>query len=91
VQKDVNCFRAVNLKTKPLNLYIIVIQIVGVVFYAFFSAAYILAIPSINVLSGEPIFKVPLTVFGILFVALILASIVLSIAKNKKSSLSYQS
>jgi hypothetical protein len=54
-------------------------------FYAVFSAAYILSIPTTKVLSGEAIFKVPLTVFGVLFIVLILVSLVIA-ATNKKNS-----
>jgi hypothetical protein len=61
-----------------LAIFLFVAQGIGAIFYAVFSAAYILAIPSINVLSGEPVFKWPLTVFGVLFVILILVSLVVS-------------
>jgi len=54
-------------------------QGIGAVFYAVFSAAYILAIPSTHVLSGEPVFKWPLTVFGVLFVILVLVSLLVSV------------
>jgi len=77
--------RVSNIKIKSLSLYIIAVQVVGVAFYGVFSAAYILSIPSTKVLSGEAIFKVPLTVFGILFIVLILASMVIALAKNEKS------
>jgi len=66
------------LNTKQLAIFLFVAQGIGAIFYAVFSAAYILAIPSINVLSGEPVFKWPLTVFGVLFVILILVSLVVS-------------
>ncbi len=73
-----------NIKTKSLSLYIYAVQIIGAAFYAVFSAAYILSIPTTKVLSGEAIFKVPLTVFGVLFIVLILVSLVIA-ATNKKS------
>ena len=66
------------MNTKQLAIFLFVAQGIGAIFYAVFSAAYILAIPSINVLSGEPVFKWPLTVFGVLFVILILVSLVVS-------------
>jgi hypothetical protein len=65
------------LKTKELAIFLFVAQGIGAVFYAVFSAAYILAIPSIHVLSGEPVFKWPLTVFGLLFIILIFVSLVI--------------
>jgi hypothetical protein len=66
------------LKAKELAAYLFLAQGIGAVFYAVFSAAYILAIPSTKVFSGEPVFKWPLTVFGVLFVILILTSLLLS-------------
>jgi len=68
---------------KKLGWYILVVQAIGTIFYAVFSAAYILAIPSINVLSGEPIFKIPMTIFSIFFVVLILISLVIGIVNKK--------
>ncbi len=69
---------------KRLSWYILVVQAIGALFYAVFSAAYILAIPSINVLSGEPIFKIPMTIFSVLFVVLILISLVIGTLYKKK-------
>lgn len=74
------------IKIKSLGLYVIVVQIIGVAFYAVFSSAYILAIPSTKVLSGEAIFKVPLIIFGVLFVALILVSLAVAWQKNRKAA-----
>ena len=64
--------RFYRLNIKQLAVFLFVAQGIGAAFYAVFSAAYILAIPSIEVLSGEPVFKWPLTVFGVMFVILIL-------------------
>ena len=58
-----------------MSWYILIVQVIGTIFYVVFSAAYILAIPSINVLSGEPVFKIPMTIFSVLFVILILVSL----------------
>lgn len=68
---------------KRLSGYILIVQAIGTLFYAVFSAAYILAIPSINVLSGEPIFKIPMTIFSVLFVVLILISLVIGTLYKK--------
>ena len=68
---------------KRLSWYILIVQAIGALFYAVFSAAYILAIPSINVLSGEPIFKIPMTIFSVLFVVLILISLVIGTLYKK--------
>ena len=68
---------------KRLSWHILIVQAIGALFYAVFSAAYILAIPSINVLSGEPIFKIPMTIFSVLFVVLILISLVIGTLYKK--------
>ena len=68
---------------KRLGWYILTVQAIGAAFFAVFSAAYILAIPSINVLSGEPIFKIPMTIFGVLFVVFILISLVIGTLHKK--------
>ena len=68
---------------KRLGWYILLVQAIGAIFYVVFSAAYILAIPSINVLSGEPIFKIPMTIFSVLFVVLMLVSLVIGAVYKK--------
>jgi hypothetical protein len=68
---------------KRLGWYILIVQALGAIFYAVFSAAYILAIPSINVLSGEPIFKIPMTIFSVLFVVFMLISLVIGTVYKK--------
>jgi hypothetical protein len=51
----------------------------GAVFFAVFLASYALALPSNQVLHGQPIFRIPLSIFGALFLALTAISAVLSI------------
>jgi hypothetical protein len=69
---------------RQLKWYIFLVQGIGAIFYGVFSAAYILTLPSTRVLSGEPIFKVPLTIFSIMFVALILFSLAVGAAYRQK-------
>jgi hypothetical protein len=54
-------------------------QGIGAVFFAVFLASYALALPSNLVLHGEPIFRIPLSIFGALFLALTAIAIGLSI------------
>jgi hypothetical protein len=54
-------------------------QGIGAVFFAVFLASYALALPSNLVLHGQPIFRIPLSVFGGLFLALTAIAILLSI------------
>jgi len=73
-----------DLKRKNLNLFLLVTQLAGVIFYGVFSAAYILALPSLNVLTGVAIFHLLLSVFGGLFLILIVVAVVLSFAVKMK-------
>jgi hypothetical protein len=54
-------------------------QGIGAAFFAVFLASYALALPSNLVLHGEPIFRIPLSIFGALFLALTAIAIALSI------------
>jgi hypothetical protein len=60
-------------------------QVVGLVFYGVFSAVYILALPSIYILTNNPILHLLLTVFGGLFLALAVVSAVIAIVAKKNS------
>ena len=53
----------------------LMVQAVGAIFYCVLSAAYFIPFPSFQVLIGEPVFKLLLTVFGGAFLVLTLASL----------------
>jgi hypothetical protein len=53
-------------------------QAIGAIFFAVFLASYALALPSNLVLHGEPIFRIPLSIFGGLFLALTAIAILVS-------------
>ena len=55
------------LKRSQLNLLLYVTEALGILFYAILSAAYYIVIPSTKVLIGEPIFKVPITILGLIY------------------------
>jgi hypothetical protein len=59
---------------------------IGAVFVSIFIAAYLLGLPSTEVRHSEPIFRTALSIFGILFVILVLATLLLSfyIKKNRE-------
>jgi hypothetical protein len=67
------------LKINHLTLLVFLTQGIGAVFFAVFLASYALALPSNLVLHGQPIFRIPLSIFGALFLALTAISAVLSI------------
>ncbi len=71
------------IKKKWLSSFLYLAQAIGIVFYVVFSAAYILPIPSTHVLTGEPIFHSLLSIFGGLFLILIIAALMLfALAKH---------
>jgi hypothetical protein len=66
------------LKTNNLARYAFLTQAIGAIFFAVFLASYALALPSNQVLHGEPIFRTTLSIFGGLFLALTAIAILLS-------------
>jgi len=84
--KILNCYnkkaskeRLLRLKRNKLARLVLLTQGIGAIFCAIFLASYALALPSNQVLHGQPIFRIPLSIFGGLFLALIAISVVLSI------------
>jgi hypothetical protein len=74
------------LRKDQLRTLVLLTQGLGAVFFAVFWSAYFFALPSINVLSGEPIFKLLLSFFGGLFLLLTIALVVYSAAVNRRKS-----
>jgi hypothetical protein len=66
------------LKNKQLVSFQLLVEGIGAVFSGVFLAAYLLALPSNDVLHTTPIYHELLAIFGGLFLVLILASLVLS-------------
>jgi hypothetical protein len=54
-------------------------QGIGIVFYCIFSAAYYLTLPSNETLVGDPNFRTSMSIFGGLFLILIIGSLVASV------------
>jgi len=72
---------------KRITNLLLAVQGVGAVFAGIFLAAYLGGMfmkPSTTVLHSEPAFKIPLTVFGIVLLVLILATVVLAVSSNRK-------
>jgi hypothetical protein len=74
------------LRKDQLNTLVLLTQGLGAVFFAVFWAAYFFALPSINVLSGEPFFKISLSVFGGLFLLLTIVLVTYSVTVNWRKS-----
>jgi len=74
------------LKTNQIGRIVLLTQGIGAVFFAVFWAAYAFALPSNHVLHGEAIFKIPISIFGGLFVMLTIALLVLSFIWNRRKN-----
>jgi TRAP-type C4-dicarboxylate transport system permease small subunit len=63
--------------------WVLIAQGLGAVFFAVFFASYTLALPSNRVLHGELIFKIPISIFGGLFLLFSVLLLVYSFAKRR--------
>ena len=59
-------------------------QGVGAVFVAVFLGAYLGGLPSTDVLHSEPIFRIPLIIFGTAFLILILSTVIMAAYLKKR-------
>jgi Zn-dependent protease with chaperone function len=72
------------LTDKRISAFLYTTQGVGIIFIAFFLAAYLGGLPSTNVLHSEPAFRIPLTILGVVLLILFLFAIVI-FAFSKKN------
>jgi len=66
------------MKRSRLSWLVVLTQAIGTLFFAVFLASYALALPSNQVLHEHPIFRVPLSIFGGLFLTLTTATLLIS-------------
>jgi hypothetical protein len=67
--------------------FVLLTQGIGAIAFAVFIASYALALPSNQVLHGEPVFRIPLQIFGGLFILLTATALIISyLAKPKEQS-----
>jgi hypothetical protein len=74
------------LSDKKLNRFLLCIEGVGAVFIGFFLAAYLAGLPSTAVLHSEPVFRIPLAVFGAVLLLLVFAVLVVAARAEKRST-----
>jgi|WetSurSiteA1Bulk_404760.scaffolds.fasta_scaffold200453_1 hypothetical protein len=74
------------MSNRQITIFLAVIQVVGLIFYGVFSAVYILALPSIYILTQKPVFHSLLEVFGGLFLALMIISMLVLVYFKKKAN-----
>lgn len=72
--------KLLKLKRNQLVRFVFLTQGIGAIFFAIFIASYALALPSYQVLHGEPIFRIPLSIFGGLFILSTTILLILSFA-----------
>jgi hypothetical protein len=70
------------MKNRTINFFLYLIEVAGSVFLAIFLAVYLFALPSIDVLHGEPFSDLLLSIFGGIFLILIAIIILIRIAKK---------
>lgn len=66
------------LSNKQTGMLLYSVEGVGAIFVGIFLVAYLAGLPTTDVLHSEPVFKVLLTVFGVLLLILVFATIILS-------------
>lgn len=70
------------MKSERVALLIFLAQGVGTVFYGIFLAAFYIPLPSNDTLIGDPTFRTPMSIFGALFLILIIISLVAAYRKK---------
>ena len=71
-------------QNKKLNMLLYSFEGVGIVFVCIFLVAYLGGLPTTNVLHDLPAFRIPLTVLGVVFLALILGLAALAVYTKSK-------
>lgn len=66
------------MKNKQLKLLIFLTQGIGIIFYIIFLSAFYIPLPSNQILIGDSVFRSSLSIFGGIFLILIIISLVSS-------------
>ncbi|MBN1245913.1 hypothetical protein JXA31_10000 [Candidatus Bathyarchaeota archaeon] len=72
------------MKSKQAELLVFLAQSIGVVFYGIFLAAFYIPMPSNDTLIGDPTFRTPLSIFGGIFLILIIISFAASYVRKQE-------
>ena len=72
------------LREKRMHNFLFAVQGVGIVFVAIFLVAYLGGLPTTNVLHNEPVFRISLAIFGVVFLVITFATVVLSVFSRKE-------
>ena len=66
-----------------LTKFLFAVEAVGIIFVGFFLAAYLSGLPTTAVLHSEPVFRIPLFVFGVVLLLFVLATVFIAASKKK--------
>lgn len=66
------------LTDKRVSNFLFVTQGVGAIFVGLFLVAYLGGLPSTNVLHNEATFRIPLSIIGVVFLILVLATVIVA-------------
>ena len=71
------------LSGSQITKFLFAVEGVGIVFVGIFLVAYIGGLPTTTVLHSEPVFRLSLTIIGLAFLVMILATVILAIYKRR--------
>jgi hypothetical protein len=63
--------------------FLFAVQGIGAIFVGIFLAAYLGGLPTTAVLHSEPVFRIPLSIFGVVLLVLVLSALVLAVLSRK--------
>ncbi len=73
------------LDDRLVSKFLLLAEGVGIIFVIFFIAAYLGGLPGTSVLHSEPVFRIPLAIFGSIFIFLIVipAIVILALREDR--------
>ena len=72
-----------NLSDNQIHKFLFAAEAAGTVVVGLFCAAYLLGLPTTNVLHSEPFLRIPLAIFGAVLLVLVLIGVVLAVLTKK--------
>ena len=73
------------LTDKRVSNFLFVTQGVGAIFVGLFLAAYLCGLPSTEVLHKEVVFRIPLSILGLVLLVLVLATVIVASFQGKNN------
>jgi hypothetical protein len=72
------------MKNQQITSLVFLAQGIGVIFFVIFLAAFYVPMPSNDTLIGDPNFRTPMSIFGIIFIALTFIALSVSYVMKRK-------